>query len=68
MTEFKRELSNLYKPKKVKHYKVGAKIKNSLHTQLRVGRTYLNQHLFEIGLSPTPKCLCGAPQEDTEHF
>ena len=68
MTEFKRNLSNIYKPEKVKHYKVGTKIKNSLHTQLRVGRTYLNHHLFEIGLSPTPKCLCGAPQEDTEHF
>ena len=68
MTEFKRNLSNIYKPEKVKHYKVGTKIKNSMHTQLRVGRTYLNHHLFEIGLSPTPKCLCGAPQEDTEHF
>ena len=57
MVEFKRELSLLLKPKKVKHFKIGIKVSNSMHTQLRVGRTYLNQHLFDIGLSPTPKFL-----------
>ena len=39
----------------------------SNHTQLRLGRSQLNDHLFSVRLSPTTKCLCGN-LETTEHF
>ena len=68
MVEFKLQLSLIYKPKRYRHFNVGSKTCNSLHTQLRVGRTLLNSHLFAIGLSPTPGCLCGATNESLQHF
>ena len=39
-----------------------------LHTQLRLGRSQLNEHLHKLGLSETKGCLCGALTEDTNHY
>ena len=49
-------------------YSFGSKVGNSYQTQLRVGRSQLNVHLFEIGLASTPGCLCGHKQESISHF
>ena len=66
-TIFKLKLKDKLKPMKFKHYHVGFKYPNSLHTQLRLGRSALNCHLFQIGLSDTKLCLCGNT-ETLQHF
>ena len=38
-----------------------------LHAQLRLKRSYLNCHLYPIGLSLTPACQCGQ-LETVKHF
>ena len=40
---------------------------NSIHSQLRVGRSNLNSHLFAIGRSSTQGCICNCPNESVEH-
>ena len=46
----------------------GFKHPNTLHTHLRVGRSFLNCHLFPIGLSITKACQCGHYLESIEHY
>jgi hypothetical protein len=65
--EFKQKLKDNFKPNKIRHYKFGPKVANSLLCQLRVGRTYLNADSFSIGLSDTDLCLCGST-ETVIHF
>ena len=65
--EFKIDLSLQMKPHKNKLFSIGSKFGNSIQTQLRLGRSQLNDHLFSVRLSPTAKCLCGN-LETTEHF
>ena len=65
---FKTKLKETIKPSKFKHFNVGYKYPNQLHTQLRVGRSSLNCHLYPIGLSNTKSCPCGFPNESVEHF
>ena len=66
--EFKQLLANTLKPGKIKIYNYGSKFRNSIHTQLRIGRSQLNEHLFKIGISEIQGCLCGNPNESTEHY
>ena len=49
--EFKSKLKVIIKPKKQRHYNRGCKRGNSLLTQLRVGRSFLNFHGFSINLA-----------------
>ena len=65
---FKAKLKETIKPSKFKHFNVGYKYPNQLHTQLRVGRSSLNSHLYPIGLSNTKSCPCGFANESVEHF
>ena len=65
MFEFNIELGHKLKPYKNKLYSIGSKFGNSIHTQLRVGRSQLNDHLFSVWLSPSAKC---GNLETTEHF
>ena len=67
LDEFKQDLIFRFKPQKYKVFNLGGKFGNSIHTQLRLSRSQLNDHLFSIRLSPSPKCLCGAI-ENTSHF
>ena len=66
--EFKPELSSLLKPARCKLYNIGSKYANSIHTQLRIGRSQLNEHLYAIGRSGTQGCLCNCPTESVEHI
>ena len=68
LVEFKSEIQNLIKPSKFKHFARGSKLGNSLLTRIRVGRSFLNQHKFTIGLSDSPECLCHFRSESPEHF
>ena len=65
--EFKISLKEMFKPPKFRHYNCGSKYPNSLHTHLRLKRSYLNCHLHPIGLSITPACKCGK-LETVKHF
>ena len=66
--EFKEGLTEILKPKRCKLYNIGTKYANSIHTQLRIGRSQLNEHLFAIGRSGTQGCLCNFPNESVEHI
>jgi len=68
MFEFKIELGWLLKPPKTRLYSIGSKFGNSIHTQLRMGRSQLNDHLFSMRLTNSTGCLCREPVESTEHF
>lgn len=50
------------------YYSIGSKLGNTYHTRLRLGVSALNQHLYQISLSPSPRCSCGSPTENTSHF
>jgi hypothetical protein len=67
-SSFKAALNSHFKPKRCKVFDYGGKFSNRLHTQLRLGRSQLNEHLYKLGLSDTKACLCGAPTEDTSHY
>ena len=55
--DFKEKLKPVYKHKKVKHFSRGlSKWSNSLHTQLRVGRSFLAADGFAIGLQDSNAC------------
>ena len=64
---FKENLKIKMKPKKYKHFGWGSKRGNALHTQLRVGRSFLNAHGFAINLVDSDLCLCSRP-ESVSHF
>ena len=70
MGVYKSQLKLQYKPTKYKFYsRSGNKRGASLMTQLRVGRSYLNDHSFPIGQSDTAACSCAAgPRESTRHM
>ena len=68
LLEFKSRLKTKYKGKKVKHYSRGiSKLANSLHTQLRLGRSFLAAHSYAINQKNDDLCLCSRP-ETTTHF
>ena len=67
IVDFKIQLGLLIKPHKNRLLSIGSRFGNAIHTQLRLGRSQLNDHLFSVRLSPTTKCLCGN-LETTEHF
>ena len=68
MDDFKVNLKLKYKSGKIKHFSRGiSKYANALHTQLRVGQSYLNSHGFKINLKEDDLCLCHR-SETTSHF
>ena len=65
---FKEKLKDKIKPKKYFHIKYGSKRGNSLLTQLRVGRTFLNSHSFLLGMEELPYCDICYVEENISHF
>ena len=51
-----------------KHFSRGPKLGNTLLTRIRVGRSFLKQHSFTIGLADSPECLCHFKTESPEHY
>ena len=51
-----------------KYYSFGSKLGNTLHTQLRLGMSYLNSHIYQIQKTTHPYCPCGHHTETTLHF
>ena len=68
MYEFKLGVKSEIKPPKYKHFARGSKLGNTLLTRIRVGRSFLNQHSFTIGLADSPECLCHFKNESPEHY
>ena len=64
---FKDKLKIFYKPKKQKHFSYGEKRANTLLCRLRVGRSFLRSHGFQINLSNTDRCWCGE-EDQTQNF
>ena len=64
---FKENLKIQIKPKKYKHFARGPKKGNSLLTQLRVGRSMLHCHGFQLNLSDTDQCICSRT-ETVSHY
>ena len=61
--EFKSKLKEKYKDTKVRHFDRGiSKLSNSLHTQLRLGRSFLAAHGYAIGLNNSDLRLCWRPE------
>ena len=56
------------KPAKYKHFSSGTKYGNTLLTRIRVGRSFLNEHKFTIGLTDSPECLCHFRSESPQHY
>jgi hypothetical protein len=69
INEYKTKLKHHLKPSKYKFFRAGSKRGAALMTQLRVSRSYLNDHSFSIGLSESAHCNCpGAQLESTRHM
>ena len=67
--QFKSQISNLIGIEQPPEYfNFGTKLGNTLHTQLRVGMSKLNSHLFQIQKTTHPHCPCGHRTESTHHF
>ena len=68
LPDFKTQLKNDLKPWKYKHFSRGSKIGNSLFSRIRLNRSDLNQHKFDIGQHDSPECLCHAKSESSIHY
>ena len=68
LSDFKEQLKKELKPSRYKHFSKGNKIGNSLLTRLRLNRSELNLHRFDINLHDSPECACHAKFESSIHF
>ena len=68
LSDFKEQLKNELKPAKFKHLSKGSKIGNTLLTRIRLERSYLNLHSFNICHSESPECLCHSKHELSIHY
>ena len=67
LNEFKRYF-NKHDPKTPQHYYAGKRFGQIIHARLRMECSKLNEHLFHMHIIESPKCDCGHPSEDTDHF
>ena len=68
LPDFKHGLKKELKPHRYKHYSRGSKIGNSLLTRLRLDRSDLNLHRFDINQHDSPECACHAKNESSIHY
>ena len=68
ITEFKTSLKKHLAPSRYKFLAHGSKLGNKYLTQIRLGRSYLNDHSFQIQMTPSPQCSCNAARESTNHY
>ena len=55
LDDFKNYTKKELKPPKYKHFSSGTKHGNIVLTRIRVGRSFLNEHGFTIGLADSPE-------------
>ena len=68
LPDFKLHLKKELKPIKYKHFSKGSKLGNSLLSRIRLNRSDLNLHRFDIGLHETSECSCHAKSESSIHY
>jgi hypothetical protein len=51
-----------------KLYYYGPRKLNVTLTQLKCTASFLNHDLYKVHILSSPACICGAPQEDANHF
>ena len=68
LPDFKIQLKKDIKPIRYRHFSKGSKLGSSLLSRIRINRSDLNQHKFEIGLLDTPACSCHAKSESSVHY
>ena len=68
LPDFKVQLKKELKPLKFKHLSRGSKIGNALLTRIRLNRSDLNLHRFDIGLHDTPECVCHATESSIHYL
>ena len=51
-----------------KYYFMGSKTGNQLHARLRTGTLPLNSYQYQVQKVHSPSCLCGSPEETSQHF
>ena len=66
--DFKKRLKCKLKPVKLRHFSYGSRIGNKLWTRIRLGRSMLNSHGFEIQKKDSPYCLCHYKNETPMHY
>ena len=66
--EFKLALKNHIAPIRYTFLGYGNKIGNKLLIRIRVGRSYLNDHSYQIQMAPSPKCAFLSPCESPLHY
>ena len=68
LIDFKLQLNEDIKPKKIRHLSKGSRVGNCLLTRLRIGRSELNLHRFTIGQADSPECMCHSKEESAKHY
>ena len=68
MFDFKLPLKKHLAPLRCKFLGRGQKLGNKLLTRIRVGRSYLNEHSYQIQMAPSPKCACLYSCESPLHY
>ena len=68
MFDFKLALKKHLAPLRYKFLGRGQKLGNKLLTRIRVGRSYLNEHSYQIQMAPSPKCACLYSRESPLHY
>ena len=68
LVDFKFKLKQELKPAKFKHFSKGSKLGNKLLTRIRLERSDLNLHKFNIGQIDSPECSCHAKYESSLHY
>ena len=67
---FKLKLSKLlfFRHEIPNYFAYGDRFSSIIHTQLRLGQSGLNSHLFEKNIVPSAACSCNFPNENICHF
>ena len=68
LSDFKVQLKKELKPTKYRHFSKGSKLGSTLLSRIRLNRSDLNLHKFEIGLHDTPACDCHEKSESSIHY
>ena len=68
LSDFKVQLKKELKPIKYRHFSKGSKLGSTLLSRIRLNRSDLNLHKFEIGLHDTPACDCHEKSESSIHY
>ena len=68
LSDFKVQLKKELKPIKYRHFSKGSKLGSTLLSRIRLNRSDLNLHKFEIGLHDTRASDCHEKYESSIHY